>query len=51
MAIVTEGWNSFKRKPKYSNFTPGIETYNFGSFYGKEEKKLIGKLKSLKRDV
>lgn len=26
MGIVTEAWNSFKRKPKYANFIPVIET-------------------------
>ena len=39
MGIVTEAWNSFKRKPNYANFIPEIETYDFGSFYGKERKK------------
>lgn len=34
--IVTEAWNSFKRKPKHANFITVIETLNFPSLYGKE---------------
>ena len=49
MGIVTEAWNSFKRKPNYANFIPEIETYDFGSFYGKERKKMNREVKIFKK--